>query len=689
METGVVTKTVTNSAGVYFLAALPIGPYVFTVSKTGFQSVRFDHVVLRVGETRLVNAQLKVAQVAKTEVEVVGSTPVLNETTSDLSGIVTTAELEQLPTNGRNWAALLVLVPGAIDDGGGDQRTIRFAGRGRDDNNYTIDGVDATGIQEMAQKSSTRLQLSQDAVQEYDVDSMLYSADQGYGAGGHVNMVTKSGTNQFHGDAYEYFRNSALDARSFLDPSQVPPFRFNDFGGSFGGPIQKDKTFFFANYEGARQFLGTTLVGLVPSAALRQQILTTSPQMAPIVNAYAIGNVHVDPNTDELVHEGDSSISEDSWMVRLDHTLSDKTNMYIRATHDVNFTYGPLGNLLDRQEILINPANYAISLTHTFSPNVLNQAEFGINRSPFHNPQVSVFHYAVNGDNFDSLNDNNTDNEVGTTFGLIDNFTVQRGRNTFKMGGEFRRIRLNQGITADPVLTFTDNNSLINDQLNSFNERGSWCCLGYRRVLIMPYFMDQWKVKPNFTLNMGLRWEYYSVPTEAHGRTKVFDEYGCKGFCPPGSPTEFPNYRNYDPRFSLAWAPDTFHGRTVIRSGFGIFHGPGQNDDTNAAFETNNSQTILSQANVPSLSYPITPFLPLAEVTGRAPRALQRDRRDLYAEEWGLYVQQMLPQQFTFQVAYLGSAGRRLFARTYENVCLKPPDPISGPAPCIFPTLVR
>ena len=163
-----------------------------------------------------------------------------------------------MPTNGRNWSTLTILAPWAQDDGGGDQRTIRFAGRARDDNNFTFDGVDATGIQEQAQKSTTRLQVSEDAIAEYRVDSALYDAQYGSQAGGQVDVVTKSGTNDFHGTIFGYLRNSVFDAREFIDPAPIPPFRLGQYGFTLGGPIKKDKTFFFLNYEGLRQLQAQT-----------------------------------------------------------------------------------------------------------------------------------------------------------------------------------------------------------------------------------------------------------------------------------------------------------------------------------------------------------------------------------------------------------------------------------------------
>ncbi len=695
-DTGKQREVLTNDAGVYVIPSLPVGRYTISFAREGFQTLRYEGVELKVGQTATLDAKLELGSVA-THIEVKSTAPLLDRSSADLGGVVGGAAIGDLPVNGRNWANLLTLAPGALDDGGGNQRTIRFAGRGRDDNNYMFDGVDATGIQEQASKSTTRLQVSEDAIEEYRVNSMLYTAEYGAGAGGQVDIVTKTGTNQFHGDVFEFLRNSALDSRSFLDldndptvtgPTHVPPFRLNQFGGSFGGPISKDKTFFFANYEGIRQFRGQTLHAFVPSASLRSQILAMSPQMAPIVQVFPAGQVSTctfNPGApcqdiDELTHLGAVRVREDSVLGRVDHKFSDRTQLFVRGVYDNSFTTAPLGNLFDLQQINTHPQNYVVSLTHTFSPNVFNEAKFGLNRAPFHNPQIGVFNqnFSVSSDNFEGLNNNNTDHEVGTSFGYIDNLTVQHGRHAFKMGGEVRRIRLNQGKTSDHGLDFTGGGdaNLINDQLNSFRLGGSWWSLGLRHTFVLPYFQDEWKVRPNLTLNLGIRWEYYAPITEAHGRSRIFDLRRCAnavpsdpGICPQGSAFFFPNYRNFDPRVSVAWSPTGFHDKTVIRAGYGIYHGAGQNDDLNAGLESNSDVVSLSSSDVPNLSYPIDPFIPLASTTGRTPRAIQRDRRDLYAEEWGLSIQQSLPHDFVLQTGYFGTVGHRLFARNYVNLC--------------------
>ena len=702
--TGLRTEATSNSKGVYLVPGLAVGEYEVTVSRAGFSPVQYKDVLLMVGDTRIINVQLKVGTIIETVN--VQSLPPLQETSPEISGVINNQEIRSLPVNGRNWASLLLLAPGALDDGGGDQRTIRFAGRARDDNNYTMDGIDATGIQEQAHKSTTRLQISQEAVAEYRVSSMLYTAEHGAGAGGQVDLVSKTGTNYFHGSLFEFFRNSALDARAFNDFDALtglpvrPPFHLNQYGLSFSGPIVKDKTFFFVTYEGLRQVQNRTLVAAVPSVPLRDAILAQGSAMATIVNAFPVGDGSglckdptADPCVDNFVHQGGVRLNEDSFLVRLDHKFDDRNMLYARASRDISFTSAPLGNLLDTQQITTHPANYLVAWQHTFPPNIFNEVKFGINRVPYHNPQASVLPIDIATDNFEELNNSNTDHEIGTTFGYIDNLGISHGHHNFKIGIEVRRIRLNQGISEDDRYKFTDNLSLINDQLSHADIRHPWYPHGLRHTYVLPYFQDEWKLRKNLTLNLGIRWEYYSVISEAHGHMTIFDLTCTGGFipgtttpvaglCPKGSPPYFPSYRNWDPRVGIAWSPAALHDKTVIRTGFGIYHGAGQNDDLNGSLESDTFRTEISSSDCPGLSFPVNcPGVPPSS----APRALARHRRDLYVEEWGLSIQQALPADFVFQSSYMGTHGVRLFARNYVNLCATPRaiDPVTGNLTCV------
>jgi hypothetical protein len=741
-DTGIAQEQRTNSKGYYRLSGLAVGRYTVTVTSVGFKTHVIEDVILQVGQTRTLDVRLAVGTIAE-KVEVTATAAPAERSSGEASTVITTDQIANLPNNGRDWASFTLLAPFAQDDGGGDQRTIRFAGRARDDNNFQLDGVDAGGIQEQAQKSQTRLQISQDAIEEYRVSSALYDAEYGTQSGGQIDVVTKSGTNNFHGSVFGYLRNSVFDARNFNDfdingNPAVPPFRFGQYGMSFGGPFVKDKLFFFVNYEGLRQYGGATTRVLVPSPSIQRQTLAQSPQMCSILQAFpwrastgAIGNcspvfVYPDgafvdqtsgglPDSDQFTAPAPTTVHEDTWLARIDYKINDKTLLYGRAQRDISLVSGTNGSAVpyDLIQTINHPANYFIALQQTLTPTLLNEVKTFVNRAPFINPQAAPLPYAVHTNNWVTINNDNADHEVGTTYGVIDNLTWVHGAHTLKTGMEIRRIRLNQGKTADNQLYFADNSStndtgFVNATLYQIAYTSSWCCHKYRRTFYMPYFQDDWKVTPTLTLNLGLRWEYYGVANEADNRTTVFDVNQFHGVClgsgstngPYPTPINTPpcprnpalynsNYRNFDPRLGFAWAPGVFNGKTVIRAGFGIYHGAAQNDDLNAGLESDRYTAFvnLDPSVLPSQGGG-TPLLPayqqaVPDLSGlgsnvanlQQPRALQRHgRRDLYVETWGFSIDRELPANFLASAQYIGSHGVRLFSRGGVNFCATKPD---------------
>src|SRR5579862_8640333 len=584
VETGLTEEQQSNSKGYYRFPGLAVGDYRVTVTANGFKAKVVEDVVLRVGQTHTLDVQLAVGAAGE-QVDVKASTGPADRSSAEAATVIDTEQISELPNNGRDWASFTLLAPFAQDDGGGDQRTIRFAGRARDDNNFSIDGVDAGGIQEQAQKSQTRLQISQDAIEEYRVNSALYDAEYGTQAGGQIDVETKSGTNDYHGTVFGYFRNSVFDARNYNDYNlagnpQVPPFRLGQYGMSFGGPIKKNNTFFFINYEGLRQLQSTTEQVTVPagiccadftatnepgqvSTSYLQYVLNTSaslgygPQMCQIMQAFpwraSVGSINGcnprfvfpdsafqwqgttgNPNQDVVTFPAPTTVHEDTWLVRIDHKIGQNTLLYGRAGRDISLVDAPNGSgslQSDKLQTINHPANYELALQHTFSPRLFDEVKFYVNRAPFHNPQASALPYAVSTNNFVGLNNDSADIEVGTTYGLIDNLFWSRGRHTFKAGMEYRRVRLNQGQTSNNVLTFSDDYSLSQASLSNIDYIAPWCCHRLRRNFFMPYFQDEWKSTPTLTLTAGLRWDYYGVAHEATNRTTVFDENQFHGVC--------------------------------------------------------------------------------------------------------------------------------------------------------------
>ena len=763
VDTGLSESQPTNSNGYYRFSGLAVGRYTVTTVSTGFKTRVVEDVVLLVGQTHTLDLRLAVGAIDE-KVEVTAS-ELADRTSAEAATVIDSSQIANLPNNGRDWASFTLLAPFAQDDGGGDQRTIRFAGRARDDNNFSIDGVDAGGIQEQAQKSQTRLQISQDAIEEYRVNSADYDVEYGTQSGGQIDVETKHGTNDYHGSVFGYFRNSVFDARNFNDYNlnnqpAIPPFRLGQYGLTVGGPIKKDNTFFFISYEGIRQFQSITESGLyVPAGVCCASFPTGEPQnitvpyqqyvlsqaqslgygsqMCQIMQAFpwraSVGSINgcsprfVLPdsafqymggggsaNQDDVTFAAPTIVHEDTWLVRIDHKISENTLLYGRAQRDISLVDAPNGNsslATDKLQTINHPANYLLALEHTFRPTLFNEVKFYVNRAPFHNPQASALPYAVATDNFVGLNNDSADIEVGSTFGLIDNLIWSRGRHTFKTGMEYRRVRLNQGQTSNNNLTFGDDYSLSQASLTGISYIAPWCCHGLRRNFLMPYFQDEWKATPTLTLTAGLRWDYYGVAHEATNRTTVFDVNQFHGVClgtgsfnvPPVSPGQGPintppcpanpalynaSYVNFDPRLALAWAPSAFHGKTVIRTGFGIYHGAAQNDDLNAGLESDTFRVLVNNfapgPNLQSQFQQLDPTFSGVSGIGKQashPRALQREgRRDLYVESWTLSLEHQLPANFTAGAQYLGSRGVRLFSRGAVNLCTEPVtfNPVDG-----------
>lgn len=763
VDTGITQEQRTNANGYYRFPGLAVGRYSVTVTNTGFKTKAIEDVILQVGQTRTLDTTLAVG--APTEkVEVTASAAPADRSSAEASTVIDTTQILNLPNNGRDWASFTLLAPFAQDDGGGDQRTIRFAGRARDDNNFSIDGVDAGGIQEQAQKSQTRLQISQDAIEEYRVNSALYDAEYGTQSGGQIDVETKSGTNDYHSTVFTYFRNSVFDARNYTDFNlagnpQIPPFRLGQYGLTFGGPIKKNKTFFFISYEGLRQLQSTTEQVIVPAGVgaasfppgepqnitvpYQKYVLDQAtglgygPQMCEIMRALpwraSVDSIdgctprfvfpdsafqYQGGNQDLVTFAAPTTVHEDTWLIRIDHKISEKTLLYGRAQRDISLVDGPNGGSsiqVDKVQTINHPANYMLALQHTFRPTLFNEVKFYVNRAPFHNPQASALPYAVSTNSFVGLNNDSADIEVGTTYGLIDNLIWSRGRHTFKVGMEYRRVRLNQGQTSNNALTFGDDYSLSQASLTSVNYIAPWCCHRLRRNFFMPYFQDEWKATPTVTLTAGLRWDYYGVAHEATNRTTVFDVNQFHGVClgtgsfnitPSPGPINTPpcpanpalynaSYVNFDPRLALAWAPGALHGKTVVRTGFGIYHGAAQNDDLNAGLESDTFRVLVNNFNPPPTCPSPCPnlqsqfaqqdpsFIGLSGIgkQGSHPRALQRHgRRDLYVETWTLSLEHELPANFLASAQYLGSRGVRLFSRGAVNVCTEPVtfNPVDG-----------
>jgi hypothetical protein len=691
--TGLRRETVSSGRGTYDMTELPVGVYTVSFVRKGFDTLRFANVVQSLGQTRTLNATLKVAG-AKEELEVVASPPSLDQTADSWGTGIERIQAEQLPLNGQNWATLTTLVPGAVDTAGGpgagNQRSIRYGGRGRDDNNVTYDGIDATYVINQSQLYFVRAAIPLDSISEIRVDSMLSTAQTGATGGAQLNLTSPSGTNQFHGETYDFLRNDMFDATDPIDalnPTHQPPFHLNQFGGSFGGPIQHNRSFFFGAYEGYRQDLGQTLIGYVPSAAFAAQALAQSPALASVINAYPRGQYPTsNPAIAQFVGEGKQVGREDSWMFRLDRRFSDATSLFVRTNidkADYVVPYSPSsGQYLNEQEDLnSSPVNSVIALSHVFSPTLLNETKFGFNRgttdTSYFNETGSLYAISVAG--FTSLNNGRTSTGVGNTFSGIDDLTWVKGRHVVKAGIEVRRVQMNQGGSAYGTVSFNSLASFADNEAYKASITGVYPVNDLRKTDYFGYFQDEFKWRPNVTLNVGVRYSVFGIFSEVHGWPNPFDFATCgpAGYCGVGASFGPEHYGDIDPRMALAWAPTGFGGKTVIRSGFGIYHEDGQLDDQNLPEKNEVLSYALTPQNCPGLSYPIAAGNPVCVNGTNSPNAEQRDRKDTTVTQWGLSVQQALPSGFLGTLSYVGSKGTHLLQESYVNV----ENPLTGLRP--------
>ena len=671
----------TNSTGVFAIAALPLGECQVTVQASGFQTQQVNDLRLAVGETRTLDFPLSIKSAVET-VDVKTAAPALSQGSAETSGIVDAQQVHQLPVNGRNWATLMILVPGAINTGIGNQIGIRFAGHGLDDNKLQFDGTDATGILRQSQKTDLRLQISSESIAEFRVNSALYSAEFGGAGGGQADVVSKTGTKAWQGSVFEFFRNSKMDARSPFDPSTLPPFHLNQFGGSLGGSIVKDRTFFFVNYEGLQQVLGQTLIGFVPSDAYRAAILQSSPQLKSLLDAYPAGMAPTsNANVSSWTGLGRQTQTENFGLIRIDHRFSDKTTAYARFNVDQGELEVPNGDgtgyLKDKVRTEDSPKNASLELMHIFSSSLLNETKAGFNRVPFTTTNESISPNQLTVPGLTTLKDNLQQVQHSTTYSFSDTLSYARGRHNIKTGFGLRRVQLNLGNTAETQFSYTSAPNFTANKMDSASLLAPVPTAGMRKTEYFGFIQDEFKLRPGLTLSLGLRYEYFGVFSEIENRARPFDPQTCGGFCAPGASFYNPDRSDLGPRVALTWAPKIFHRATVIRTGYGLYYGEAQLGDLTGPMNNITSRITLTSAQIPGLTFPVDPFVSLGQSIGNTPRALFRNRKNQRIGQWGFSVQQELSGKMMLEVGYLGSEGAHMFTRTYTNAI----NPLTGQRP--------
>ncbi len=675
-STGLQRSTLTNSQGTYLLDHLPPGLYTVAVVKPGFATFVANQVEEVVGRTRTLNSNLQLAKRTSEQTTVNEPFVQLDKSDAAVGTTIERAQSQELPLNGRNWASLTALTPGAIDNGANDQRTIRFAGHGLDDNNITLDGVDATAIYNQEQREYVRLTIPLESIDEFQSQSQNFNADmEGGTAGGQTAVATPSGTNGFHGDAFDFFRNNALDSRSPFDGSSPDPFLLNQFGGNLGGPVVPDKTFFYVNYEGLRQRLGQPQIGLVPSPSFVSQAEAASPVLQPILRAYPHGTApSANPDVWNYHVEANQVDNEDSGMVRIDEHFSNRTTAFLRFNMDHAVDGIPTGALNATNTADTYFRNGIVELLHVFNSALVNDVKFGVNQQIYHSATVSQSPFSLSVSQFSPLAGNSTSDAAGKTFSNLDDLSWVKGKHILKAGYEIRWIQMNQGTSQSGTLTYDSPALFASNQADSATYISELPLKRLRKTQYWGYIQDEYKATPNLTFNLGVRYNFFNVFHEVDNRAIPFDFASCGpgGYCPRGSDFSFPRYNDIDPRLGVAWA----FGKSVLRAGGGIYHSDGQEDDQNLPISNDYTRYSLTAIGSPGLSFPLTPFL--AATSGVvSPRLLDRNRKDMYVAAWTASFQQQFAGGLVGTATYLGNKGTNLLTTTYVNVL----DPATGLRP--------
>ncbi|MGH9356302.1 MAG: carboxypeptidase regulatory-like domain-containing protein, partial [Terriglobia bacterium] len=402
VQTGAVRSATSSSLGTYQLPGVPAGVYNVQASVRGFKSVVRNGVVVTVGANISVDFSLAIGQPLQT-LQVTGAAPQIETTNATLRGVVGSTAIRELPLNGRDWLQLATLQPGVVGGVGQTPTTASSAGSsgraargnglalsisgGRStENAFLIDGLIVNDYANAGPGSSLGVNMGVDAIQEFSVLSSDYTAQYGFSSGGVVNSILKSGTNQIHGSAYYFLRNSALDARNFFDIPTVPPFIRNQFGGSVGGPIKKDKTFFFANFEALRQNLSISEASNTLSLAARNGILTTgnvtvSPNIKPYLAAFPLPNGPVTGDTARFFFGGKDLGNEYYTIGKINHNFSEQTMLY--GSYSFDNTTNTLPDPYN-EKLIDTPSrrqNVILSLDHIFRPTLLNTVRAGVSRT--------------------------------------------------------------------------------------------------------------------------------------------------------------------------------------------------------------------------------------------------------------------------------------------------------------------
>ena len=716
IETGVTRDVSTNDEGFYSAPNLLAGSYKVTFAASGFKTEAASGITLTVAASVTLDQVLRVGSINET-VSVQSEVPAVQTSSSDISAVVNATTVRELPLNGRSWTDLAQLQPGVSaihtqpdfsagtdrgNRGFGQQLTI--SGARPQQNNYRLDGVSLNDYANGAPGSVLGGSLGVDAIQEFSVITSNYSADYGKTSGGVVNAITRSGTNQIHGSVYEFLRNSKLDAKNYFDTGNIPPFKRNQFGGTIGGPIQKDGTFFFGDFEAIRQSKGITTVATVPSVNARAGILSSgNVTVDPNAAAYLTFWHVPDPGSPVLANgdlglytfAGQQIVNENFLTTRVDHTFSSKDSLYGTYMFDRTPYSSPDGLNNVEFDTLTSRQFIAIEETHIFTPSFANSIRIGGNHEGVNNnqslkainPDAARTDLGVGGSAFAGRDAAQVFIDGGTTafsggiggsptyyyhwnsIQAYDDAFLTKGKHSIKFGGAIERMMLNVTADTDPngIWRFGDLGSFLTNNPAKF-QGGIASTLSprnLRQTLFGVYLQDDWRLNSSLTLNLGLRYEMSTVPSETNGKIANLRNISdplpvCAGVVSgqcSGSGSFFsnPTLHNFEPRFGFAWDP-LRNGKTAVRGGIGLF------DVQPLPYQF----ILMTTQSAPFFSYtavnnpgPGTFFSGLSSFPANTLRStyVEPHPKRNYIMQWNLNIQHQLTPTLSGMIAYVGSRG--------------------------------
>jgi len=719
IETGTAITTKTNGAGIYFFTNLMPGHYHLQISRAGFKAIAIKEFELHVQDKLEQNFSLEIGSISEV-VTVNGDSLGINTTDGSVGTVIDRNFVSQLPLNGRSFNTLLQLTPGVVIAPSNTSASGQFSinGQRTNANYFTVDGVSANfglapmpaggetgqsgggGVPAFNAYGGTSGLVSVDALQEFRVETSSFAAEYGRAPGGQVIIETRSGTNQFHGGIFDYFRNTVLDANDWFNNAaqplvQRPPERQNDFGGFFGGPIYPNKTFFFFSYEGLRLQQPQTKVVTVPSLSTRTSAVAAA---GPYLDAYPKPNgIDNGDGTAQFTGSWSNQPTLDATSLRIDHMFSQKWTLFGRYNDAPSQIQSRSDSLSEIDTSKLNARTFTLGLSGALTPRLTNTLRgnysfqkdvasanldsFGGATPPDPKTLLPSPLSAANSNGFFTTFDttqyflgslvNNEESQVN----LVDDLSVSAGSHQLKCGADYRRLNFHfSSLAGSPSYFALTAQGFASNAMADFfaNQINLPARILFHETSL--YGQDAWRIGPRLVLTYGLRWEFNPAPSGGDGTTLAAwsntDNPQATALAPVGTPLWKSTYDNFAPRVGIAYRL-TSKGDFVVRGGWGLFYDLGTGTVSSLGQFFPNTAFII-------LFSPVA--LPLTDVTAvtPAPPSLQPPYQSdsiigfsptlelPYSQQWNVALEKSFWGQQAISLTYVGQVGRRLLRQEFE-----------------------